>query len=47
MLVACRQRITAQMNREFDMGRKMALGGIPWINTPPGYAAPDDQLMTQ
>jgi hypothetical protein len=30
----------AEMNREFDFGRKMALKGIPWRTEPPGYEVP-------
>jgi len=37
----------AEMNREYDYGRKMALEGIPWIPTPPGYAAPQKDMMTK
>jgi len=37
----------AEMNREYDYGRKMALEGIKWISTPPGYAAPDKDMMTK
>lgn len=36
-----------EMNREFDYGRKMALDGIAWMTSPPGYAAPANQLMIQ
>ena len=36
----------AEMNREYDYGRKLALEGIKWMTVPPGYAAPQDQ-MTQ
>lgn len=35
-----------EMNLEYDYGRKIALDGIKWMTTPPGYAAPQDQ-MTQ
>ena len=37
----------AEMNREYGYGRKMALEGIPWIPTPPGYAAPQKDMMTK
>jgi hypothetical protein len=37
----------AEMNREYDYGRKMALDGIKWFTAPPGYAAPENELMTQ
>jgi hypothetical protein len=33
------------MNREYDHGRKIALDGIKRLTVPPGYAAPQDQLM--
>ena len=34
----------AEMNREFAFGQQMALDGIPWMTSPPGYAAPMDQV---
>lgn len=37
----------AEMNREFDFGRAMALKGVPWRPTPPGYAAPQGQTLPQ
>jgi hypothetical protein len=37
----------AEMIREFDMGHKMALDGIPWRDAPPGYAAPQEHLAHQ
>ncbi len=37
----------AEMNREFDYGRKLALDGIPWRNAPPGYAAPQGHVAQQ
>ena len=37
----------AEMNREFDFGRQLALKGIPWQTVPPGYGAHDADLMTQ
>jgi hypothetical protein len=36
-----------EMNREYDYGRNIALKGIPWFTSPPGYAAPENQLMTK
>lgn len=36
----------AEMNREYDYGHAMALKGIEWFNSPPGYAAPENQLTT-
>lgn len=30
-----------EMNREYDYGRALALKGINWMETPPGYIAPD------
>jgi hypothetical protein len=30
----------AEMNREFNFGRKLAVDEIPWRIAPPGYAAP-------
>jgi hypothetical protein len=35
----------AEMIREFDYGRKMALDGIQWRTTPPGYAAPHGTVV--
>ncbi|MBL8708342.1 MAG: patatin-like phospholipase family protein [Rhodospirillaceae bacterium] len=32
------QFVEAEMIRQFDFGREMALNGIPWQMTPPGYA---------
>ncbi len=32
----------AEMNREYEFGRAMALEGVEWRSTPPGYAAPVD-----
>ncbi|HEY1385365.1 MAG TPA: patatin-like phospholipase family protein, partial [Dongiaceae bacterium] len=37
----------AEMNREYDYGRNMALSGIQWFDSPPGYAAPNNGLMTK
>lgn len=34
----------AEMIREFDFGRDMALRGIPWKSSPPGYAVPQGQV---
>jgi hypothetical protein len=36
-----------EMNREYDYGHQFALKGIPWITSPPGYAAPDNGLMAK
>jgi len=36
-----------EMNREYDYGRNMALKGIKWFDAPPGYAAPQNDLMTR
>ncbi len=30
-----------EMNRKFEMGRKMGIEGIPWQSTPPGYSTPE------
>jgi hypothetical protein len=37
----------AEMNREFKFGRDMALRGISWQSTPPGYAAPQEHTVQQ
>lgn len=37
----------AEMNREFKFGRDMALRGISWQSTPPGYAAPQEHIAQQ
>ena len=37
----------AEMNREYDYGRAMAIGGIYWLTVPPGYAAPTSKLVVQ
>jgi len=37
----------AEMNREYDYGRRLALEGIPWRNVPPGYAAPQGHIATE
>jgi hypothetical protein len=42
-----RQFDKVEMNREYDYGRNMALKGVQWFTTPPGYAAPENQLMTK
>lgn len=34
----------AEMIREFDFGHGLALRGIPWKSSPPGYAAPPEQV---
>lgn len=36
-----------EMNREYDYGLNMALKGIKWFTAPPGYAAPNNGLMTK
>jgi hypothetical protein len=47
VLSATQQFNKAEMNREYEYGRQIALKGIPWIDSPPGYAAPDNGLMTK
>ena len=37
----------AEMNREYDYGRAMAIGGIYWLTVPPGYAAPSSNMVVQ
>ncbi len=37
----------AEMNREYDYGRAMAIGGIYWLTVPPGYAAPRSNMVVQ
>ena len=37
----------AEMNREYEFGRQLALDGIQWQTTPPGYAAPQSQVTQQ
>lgn len=32
-----------EMNRQYDLGYKLALEGIPWQTLPPGYALPDQK----
>lgn len=34
----------AEMIREFEFGRDMAIRGIPWQGAPPGYAAPQGHI---
>lgn len=36
-----------EMNREYDFGHAMAVGGIPWREAPPGYAAPQGQQLIE
>jgi hypothetical protein len=36
-----------EMNREYDYGRAMAIGGINWQTVPPGYAAPSGNKVVQ
>lgn len=37
----------AEMNREFDYGRAIALKGIEWKIAPPGYTAPLEKTVPQ
>lgn len=37
----------AEMNREYEYGRAMAIGGIDWKTVPPGYAAPNSKIVVQ
>jgi hypothetical protein len=37
----------AEMNREYDYGRAMAIGGINWLTVPPGYSAPSSNMVVQ
>ena len=36
-----------EMNRQFDFARQMALDGIEWQSSPPGYTAPQSQITQQ
>ena len=35
----------AEMNRQYDLGYRLALEGIPWKSTPPGYILPDEKQV--
>jgi predicted acylesterase/phospholipase RssA len=35
----------AEMNRQYDLGYKLGLEGIPWQAVPPGYALPDQKQL--
>ena len=36
-----------EMNREYQYGHQMALDGITWMTSPPGYAAPENVPIVQ
>lgn len=35
----------AEMNRQYDLGYRLALDGIPWMTQPPGYVLDDEQQV--
>jgi hypothetical protein len=34
-----------EMNRQYELGYRLGLDGIPWQSLPPGYVLPDQKQM--